>query len=187
MLFLSTIYHCFWKSNCTWHFPMGGECRVQWKRGAVEAGCSSSRAHAGEGVCVHGGMSCCGTWGLGKRLLKVGEKREVGKARSGLGLAELKRAHFPEELVSSTDRITRWVSPSVKRGLRGGRLQKKKVVCEGMECTDGKQPMRATGQRRCLLWSHRRRNFRQIGTSSLVSILGRWMPLSSAVLWSFQP
>lgn len=105
---------------------MGGECRVQWKRGAVEAGCSSSRAHAGEGVCVHGGMSCCGTWGLGKRLLKVGEKREVGKARSGLGLAELKRAHFPEELVSSTDRITRWVSPSVKRGLRGGRLQKKK-------------------------------------------------------------
>lgn len=99
---------------------------VQWKWGAVEAGCSSSRAHAGEGVCVHGGMSCCGTWGLGKRLLKVGEKREVGKARSGLGLAELKRAHFPEELVSSTDRITRWVSPSVKRGLRGGRLQKKK-------------------------------------------------------------
>lgn len=157
-------------------------------RGAVEAGCSSSRAYAGGGACVHGGKSCCGTWGLGKRLLnKSRGRREGGKARSGLGLAELKRAHFPEELVPSTDGITRWVSPSVKRGLRGGRLQKKKVVCEGMECTDGKQPMRATGQRRCLLWSRRRRNFGQIGTSSLVSILGRWMPLSSAVLWSFQP
>lgn len=127
MLFLSTIYHCFWKSNCTRHFPMGGECRVQWKRGAVEAGCSSSRAHAGEGVCVHGGMSCCGTWGLGKRLLNKSRRKKrswESQERTGACRAEESSLSWRTSVINWSD--NKMGFPKCQKRAQGRPFTKKK-------------------------------------------------------------
>lgn len=79
---------------------------------------------------------------------KAGEKEKVGKPGE-LGFAELKRANFSEEQVSTTSGIKRWISPSDKSRLRWDHLQKHGGLwADGVCCWH--TPLRAAGQR-CLL------------------------------------
>lgn len=92
MPFLSTIYGCFWKSSCTQHFPAGSECGR--KQGAAAAGLVLEKAR----VRIEEGAAPA----LGEKALKY-EQGEGGKARGGLGPAELERARFPKEQGPTTD------------------------------------------------------------------------------------
>lgn len=65
-------------------------------------------------------MRCSGIWAWGKGRGKI----ESGRARRELGFAELKKAKFSEEQVSTTSEIKRWISPGDQSRLRHDHLQK---------------------------------------------------------------
>lgn len=95
-------------------------------------------------VCVHQRMRCSGIWAWGKGR----GKRENGKTGGELGFAELKRANFSDEQVSTTSGIKRWISPNDKSRIRCDHLQN-----HGGLWTDGvgTQPIWAAGQRFALV------------------------------------
>lgn len=131
MLFLSTIYHCFWKSNCTRHFPMGGECRVQWKWGAVEVGCSGSGVQQQPGSCWR---RCVCTWrnellwhmGSGEKALKSRRKKRSWESqeRTGACRAEESSLSWRTSVINWSD--NKMGFPKCQKRAQGRPFTKKK-------------------------------------------------------------